>query len=389
MAFLTREQIAKLAEIIRKHASWVSWRLLGNKFVTKADLKKLENDGLIPKDVKPSVIKQAFVLGKMESVLKESEWKELSWNQIKDVATEIQTPLQKMQIEASEMSMDVTLRGLFEDIQGGLFGELARATGAAVTVASVQEKVAGEIKAGTIASSNYIKVANGLVDSLKEPRRNWHRVAANELHAAREKGVVNSILEGEETYRRADGADSDVAIRPDYDACEDCKRLYLGADGKPKIFKLSELMANEGSNYIRPWRKNARPVVPPLHPHCFCRIRYIPPGWGWNDKGRFTVVDSDKYVQHLDAKVAKSVSILKGGDDHSLLSEALQHIPTREEILAIQDPEEALALATKLRKLKDLHTDDAEQHQQINGLEHTAWAHVVHLGGAEGEDNGE
>lgn len=48
--------------------------------------------------------------------------------------------------------------------------------------------------------------------------------------------------------------------------CNHCRRLYVGPDGAPRIFRLAELEAN-GSNVGRKvgeWR----PVVGPTHPHC-------------------------------------------------------------------------------------------------------------------------
>lgn len=380
MAILTKEQIAKLAEIIRKHASWAAWRLLGDRHVTTEEVDKLKKEGLLPKATKVSTIKQAYVLGKMEATLKEAEWKNLSWEEVQAVAVGRQTPLQLKQIEAAELSMDVTLRGLFEDVRGGLFNELAAASGLAITEAAVKDKVAEEIKTGVEERKNYIQVANGLMGSLKETKRDWYRVASTEMHAAREQGVVGSIMSGEDVYRRADGADSGVAVVPDPDACEDCKRLYLDG-GKPKLFKLSELMDNAGTNYIRPWRKNAGPVVPPLHPNCYCRIRYVPPGWGWNKKGRFTVVDSDKYADHLQEKVGKSVTILKGDGDHSMLNDSLQHIPTEEEIMAIEDSDEAMKLAHRLAKIRDLHRKDPSKYHEIERLEEKAMMRSVLLHG--------
>lgn len=381
MAILTRDQIEKLSEIIRKHANWVTWRLLGDKFVSQADIDALQKEGILPMGVQTPMIKYSFVLGRLEALLKEGEWKGLTYDQLVEKATSRHTDLQKLQIEAAEMSANITLRGLFEDIQAGVFEDLAQATNRTVTEAVVQGKVAEEIKEGVTSRKNYIEVAHALSKTLKENERNWYRVASTEMHAAREKGVVSSILAGEDVYRRADGPESLVAVVPDPDACKDCLRLYLDPKtGQPKLFKLSDLMENEGTNYIRPWRQNARPVVPPLHPHCFCRLRYVPPGWGWNDEGRFTVVDPDKYGEHLRAKVKKSVEILQKADDpHSMLNDSLQHIPSEEEIRSIGTEEEAMKMAERLSKIKELHIDDVDKFYQIDDLQNRALVQAMSL----------
>jgi len=379
---LTRAQIEKLAEIIRKHASWAVWKFAGDKYVDPADLDRLKKEGLIPTDVQPSAIEHAFVLGRMESLLKEAEWKNFSWDQLLEATTSRHTELQQAQIAAAQFSASITLRGLFEDIQQGLYRDLARSTGKAVTEAVVKDRVAEEIKSGVEQRKNYIKVANGLIGSIKETKRNWHRVASTELHAAKEKGFVTEILSGEGIYRRADGPDSLVAVTPDPDACTDCNRLYLDpSTGYPKIFKLSELLANEGTNYARPWREHARPVVPPLHPHCFCRVRYVPPGWGWNDEGRFTVVDSDRYMGHLKANIDKSIDILKKAapEDHELLNSAQKDLPTTQEIDAAQSPDEVLKMAEHIKKLRDLYNDDPDKYREAMQLYYYAHAKAVDL----------
>lgn len=384
MAILTRDQIEKLAGIIRKHATWVTWRLLGDKYVSQEDIDKLTKEGVLPMDVQTPMIKHAFVLGRMESLLKEAEWKNYDWDQLVEAATSKHTDLQKMQIEAAELSFHITLRNLFSDIQKGLYQDLAQATGKAVTESVVKERVAEEIKEGIETRKGYIKVANSLVENLKETKRNWHRVAVTEMHAAKEKGVVSSILSGEGVYRRADGPESFVAVMPDPDACGECQKLYLDPKtGHPKIFRLSELMENEGTNYNRPWRQNARPVIPPLHPHCYCRLRFVPPGWGWNDKGRFTVVDPDKYSEHLQDKVSKSIDILKSDEDHSLLRTSLQHVPTGDEIRSTQTSDEAMQIAKNLGKIKEIHAEDPEEFRRIERLQHLALAVAVGLLGQE------
>ena len=49
--------------------------------------------------------------------------------------------------------------------------------------------------------------------------------------------------------------------------CQHCKRLHLGPDGQPRIFKLRELERN-GTNFGRKAR-DWLPVVGATHPHCF------------------------------------------------------------------------------------------------------------------------
>jgi hypothetical protein len=244
-------------------------------------------------DVQVSSIKYAYVLGRLESLLKENEWKNLSWADLERLAEgKTNSTIDQLKIDAAEMSFNTKFRGLADDIKDGLYQRLSQSTSKRITEAAVRGQIKDTVKLGVEMQRSYQEVARNLVNTLKETKRNWVRVAATEMHAAHQNGVVAAILQGDEIYEGASGEDSQVAVVHDADVCADCRRLYIDPKtGHPKIFVLKELLANEGSNYQKPWRQNAGPVVPPLHPHCNGRIRYVPTGWGWNDKGKFTVID--------------------------------------------------------------------------------------------------
>lgn len=300
MAFLTKEQIAKLAEVIRQHATWLTWRLLGSSFITEADLQQLKQVGLLPMDIQVESIRYSFVLGELESLLKEGQWKNLEFDALVAATEARHTPVQELQIKASELSAFTQFRGLEGDIQKGVYESLSKASQAAIDEVSIKGKIKDVIKMGVEARKNYREVARDLANQLQEKKRNWHRVASTEMHSARQRGVVSAILSGTDVYYRAEGVDSDVAVVHDADSCEDCKRIYGDPKtGNPKIFKLKELLSNEGSNYQRPWRINAKPVVPPLHPHCSGRLRYVPPGWGWTGEGKYTLIDPEKSIASM------------------------------------------------------------------------------------------
>jgi len=288
---LSRAQIEKLAEIIRCHTTWLMWRMFGDQEITEKDLHDLKASGKLPMDVNASAIRYAYVLGKLQSLLKEAEFKKLTWKQLQEVATGRYTDVDKLQIKAAELSAQTEFRSLMDDIKNGLYQRLAQATHRTVTEGHVRSTISDKIKTGTDLNQTYRQVARELVEALKEPHRNWERLAATELHTAKQRGVMTAISQKEGIYADSDGIDSDVAIVHDADMCDDCRRIYYDPKtGNPKIFKLKELLENEGTNYQRPWRLHAKPVVPPLHPHCFGRLRYVPPGWGWNDMGRFTLL---------------------------------------------------------------------------------------------------
>lgn len=289
---LTRAQIEKLAEIIRQHATWFAWRIFGEQEISEKDLQQLKASGKLPMDVSAPSIRYAYVLGKLESLLKEGEYKKLTWAQLQEAAKGRYTAVDKLQIQAAELSAHTQFRNLLDDLRNGLYQRLSQATSQTLSEGSIKETIADKIKTGVDLSQTYSKVANELVDALRETKRNWGRVAATEMHSARQRGVAAAIIQKEDIYADSDGVDSNVAVVHDADMCEDCRRIYYDdKTGNPQIFKLKELLDNEGTNYQRPWRVNAKPCLPPLHPHCYGRLRYVPTGWGWNDHHEFTLLD--------------------------------------------------------------------------------------------------
>jgi len=293
MSVLTKQQLEKILEIIQRHVSWFLWRLFGDAQTPHPGSVAVPAE--MSTQLPSSLIQLAFVLGEQEAVMKQTEWTQYGWTDLTKDAERPLTPIENLQVKASELSAHSKYRALGEDIANGLYSKLAAETKAAVSEAQVRGVIKDAVKTGVILNQKYLDVMKELVVSLKEDKRNWSRVASTEMHSVRQRGIAQSIIGKVDFYKDSDGIDSDVAIVPAPDACEDCKRLYLDPKtGNPKIFKLSVLMSNEGSNYVRPWRQHARPVIPPLHPHCFCRMRYVPPGWGWNKKGEYTLVDPDK-----------------------------------------------------------------------------------------------
>lgn len=304
---LTREQIEKLAEIIKQHATWFAWRVFGKNEISEEDLLHLKQMGKLPMDVSIESIKYAYVLGKLEAVLKEGEFKNLTWSQLMEAATGRYTDIDKLQIEAAEFSAHNYYRHLADDIKNNLYDRLAQATNQVITESHVKGIIKDKIKMGVDLNQSYQKVARTLVEDLKEPERNWTRVATTELHAARQRGLATAIIQKENIYENSDGVDSNVAITHGDDACDDCRRIYYDSKtGNPKIFKLKELLENEGTNYQRPWRKHAKPVLAPLHPGCVGVVTYVPEGWGWTEDHEFTVLEPEKtYPEFHEAKEVK------------------------------------------------------------------------------------
>lgn len=100
-----------------------------------------------------------------------------------------------------------------------------------------------------------------------DSKTDWNRIVRSEIVNNMNQGFADAILEGKSPYSDK-GGETLVFKRPAPNACPHCKKHYLERDGKtPRLFKLSELMAN-GTNY---GKKTAewRPTLGVLHPHCY------------------------------------------------------------------------------------------------------------------------
>lgn len=138
--------------------------------------------------------------------------------------------------------------------------------------------------------------------------RDWDRIAATEFANMEDWGRARAIADQH-------GEDAWVIKIPKDTACPGCKRLYLNEDGTPRVYKLSELVANRTNAdrmYLNP--KTGRfvglqpqriaqddagkftathggwlPVIGATHPNCGCVLVYYPAVLDWatrEDKGR-------------------------------------------------------------------------------------------------------
>jgi hypothetical protein len=80
--------------------------------------------------------------------------------------------------------------------------------------------------------------------------------------------------------------------------CKKCHGLYLNVNGTPKVFKMSELIAN-GSNYGKK-AADWKPCLTSLHPNCRCLLSEVSPGWGFrsgSDEQTFIKIGHNEYLK--------------------------------------------------------------------------------------------
>ena len=152
--------------------------------------------------------------------------------------------------------------------------------------ARYQQAIREEIDINVARRDQWRKAASELGHKTGDWARGFKRIAATEKQKAMQEGFVGALIEKE-----GDPETIFVAKQPAPDACDDCVRLHLvaGPGSNPRIFKLSQLIAN-GSNIGRK-RRDWKAVVGTVHPWCGCEIVHVPAGWEFDDEGNMVPKD--------------------------------------------------------------------------------------------------
>ncbi len=219
----------------------------------------------LPMALAQDPIENAFRFGQIETSVTESA----SSTRAKVQDAPPLTEAERAAVVAARESAGLHLRNVFARVEA--------ATGRALNEADQRAAVAAQTGQALDERRTVSELKTRLGHITEEHERDWTRVAMTELQNAHQAGTAARI-------RASDGGHAWVAKVPRPDACPHCKRLYLGADGQPKIFKLSNLQAN-GTNVgkkVAEWDA----VVGTLHPHCQCVLTRIPEGYGFDGSGQ-------------------------------------------------------------------------------------------------------
>jgi hypothetical protein len=132
----------------------------------------------------------------------------------------------------------------------------------------------------------------------KIPESEINKIVTEELGKAKTALETIALAEGTKTRNlgavmeisRAAGfsgvKDPVVGFSGPFDGktCEQCERLFLTSDGKPRLWKLSECQAG----YFK--RGDKFPSLLGLHPRCRHTPFYVPLDWGFDSKGHLGFV---------------------------------------------------------------------------------------------------
>lgn len=271
MLKLSRAQINKIKEIIGDHME-VLMLLTGDGKPSPELIKKLG----LPKSAS-DLITDAFVYGKL-SILKDKDLSKMSAVEVSQLMKDIKmTKAQQAAVDYLKIKAQTHIDTLTQKITSQVITSTVQNDMSLWT--SVKEVVPKAMEEGLSRS----EVVQELRNYSKDWERDWERVAHTEMWGAKCKGEAQAIINGESPLSKK-GADTVVFKRPSPRACNKCIQLYLEKDRKtPRLFKLSELMAN-GSNYGKK-QADWLATLEPLHPNCMCVLNIMPIDMKFDENG--------------------------------------------------------------------------------------------------------
>lgn len=299
---LSKAQINRLIEAVKKHVNWLVYVLGGEAALTPQEIEQLKKDKSLPTGFDVNLVENSYVLGMLRMLMKKSDFQGLTFEQLLEAVDRDLTPVEQLALQQAQFTAGVHLKRVGQDIADGAFDAVLAATNSVMNEASVRDLVRDEVAFGLLKRKNYMAVASDLSHNLKTDwRRDWRRVAETELHRSKVQGQVQAIVNKIDIYAYSEGPESRVSVVPAPDRCVDCHHHYLDSSGNPKVFTLAELVAagsngDEGVSHKRQDGKHVhwKTTLPPLHPRCGCNLVYLPPGYSWVD-GSLRLTDKEAY----------------------------------------------------------------------------------------------
>lgn len=274
--FLTDAQLHEIRDIVRAHHTAFVANVFGHAAVDPDTLRRLEELGLLAQSPE-EVAAEAYLYGQLLSQANAPWAQNLTYAQFKAHIEKNPIPLSPIELRAQEWAAHRAAQYVV-----GLGNRVDQATGALLIEADakLREHLRSTIRDETTEAVARRDTAKQLKSNLGWLTGDWtrdlDRIAVTEIQESLNQGAADHIA-----TRRGSGADCYKVPAPD--ACPHCKRLHIGPDGAPRIFKLSTLVAN-GTNVGRKAR-DWRAVVGTVHPNCACPLYYLPKGWGFDEDG--------------------------------------------------------------------------------------------------------
>ena len=284
---LTTTQLEELLRLINLHVNALAVDMVGPTAVTRPELEMLRLTGMIDPTAVIPMVDSSFHLGRLGMLLGTGAYSTLTFQQL--VLEAARYPLfevEEVALEEARGSALTRLHALGDQIAGGVMENVDPTTAVTVVEQQLRTRVVQAVERRWTPRD----LAQEMGKDTGGWARDWDMVAHTTLWDAHTRGRVSAIENAASVYKDDDrGEEATAFIRPRPGACPECKAAYLDGRDNPVVRPLREWKAF-GTNVGVPKRRR-KPVIPPHHPWCDCALSYAPPGWGFDAKGTFTLVD--------------------------------------------------------------------------------------------------
>lgn len=275
MPLLTDEQLHAIRQIVADHHNAFVANYISPEALSPEVLGRLRELGLI--STTSNTVEDAYVYGMVLAATQDPKVQNMGLDDFREYLSKNPMPLSDVERRAMQYAQHQA--GQYAVGLGATYSTLAGQKIISAASKLEQDKMRGQIRDLTSEAIARRKSISQLKSDLgwatKDWTRDWNRIATTELNNAHQQGIADE-------YAGTYGPDVKVARRPNPDACHKCKELFLvGGVGPPRVFKLSDLIAN-GTNFKKKqadWVATATSV----HPWCGCQTVRVPAGWGFDE----------------------------------------------------------------------------------------------------------
>lgn len=296
-----KETIEKIREIVQKHYARLMISVLGKDVLSPKELKELEASGIDTTNndsLLTLVYNHNFInhpVGPMDPKSVEEMKSQQSvrgltpQGEAHDYTVENINDKTKQYIEKLKLDQMTKIEGIIRENNDNY------------KMDALQNLNRDEALDDLIKESTLGKLKSKLKDTSGDGNRDWMRVALTEMSNAIGIASVDRIV--------SDNQDSDlneiyvfrITVK-DSKTCKWCRRFYDDADGSPKLYRLSTLLAN-GSNYGKK-TDSWNPVIGATHPNERCsQMIELKPGFALTSNGTPTYIGLDKWKEYIFEKL--------------------------------------------------------------------------------------
>jgi hypothetical protein len=273
----TRNQIEEILQIIDFNTSYMIAFHAGTDTLLDSDKLLLESYG-IKLDEFPEFaqVAQSFYFGRLTGQLSKLQSKQIEYSDFKTYLSRGQfIPLSKREKETLDYVQNTT----YDNIKNLGDTQKKVINGIIMNEDAKRQVIKEEIDKGAADKRSVQNIASEIRQKTGDFDKNWTRLVETTMNDAFQQGRSKAMVGKDET-------EEDVNVYKEVfeNACRHCIRLYLtnGIGSKPRVFKLSNLIAN-GNNYgkkVKDWVA----TLGSIHPHCRCLLRKVAKGKIWDEE---------------------------------------------------------------------------------------------------------